>query len=92
MIVTFTKLLVINIVVRSSSESDNNKLMFLSAGCLHNSISLRLAGDKEKKAISEAEANADTNKSNPAKTIAIIAETEGSLNCMESNIFTQRHK
>ena len=54
--VTFTKLLVINIVANKRSESSRRKLIFSSAGCLRSSISFLSEGESEKKAISEAEA------------------------------------
>ncbi|EDM20204.1 hypothetical protein BACCAC_02371 [Bacteroides caccae ATCC 43185] len=75
--VTFTKLLVINIVANKRSESSRRKLIFSSAGCLRSSISFLSEGESEKKAISEAEAKPEASRSTPASTMAIIAEIEG---------------
>ena len=75
--VTFTKLLVINIVANKRSESSRRKLIFSSAGCLRSSISFLSEGESEKKAISEAEAKPEASRSTPVSTMAIIAEIEG---------------
>ena len=40
-------------------------------------MSFRSEGEREKKAISEAEAKAEASRSTPASTMAIIAEIEG---------------
>lgn len=77
--VTFTKLLVMRTVANNRSESSNRLLIFSSAGWLRSSISLRSEGEREKKAISDAEANPEANKSKPAKTMATIAEKEGAV-------------
>ena len=55
-IVTFTKLFVINIVASRRSLSDNKSLILESDGCLRSAIVFKSAGESEKKAISEAEA------------------------------------
>ena len=75
--VTFTKLLDIRIVASKRSESSNKEVIYLSDECSSSSISLRSLGDKEKKAISEADTKPDANNNNTAKDIAIIAPTEG---------------
>ena len=76
-IVTFTKLLVIKIVAsrRSLSSSKLSTRLFTSVST--SSSWLISDGESEKKAISEAEANADSKRSRAAKTIATIAPTDG---------------
>lgn len=76
-IVTFTKLLVIKIVANNRSVSDNKFVIFLSDGCFPSAIAFKSEGEREKKAISEADANPDTNNSKPANTIATIADIDG---------------
>lgn len=76
-IVTFTKLLVINMVANKLSESPSRQLIFSSEEWVRSSISLRSEGDREKKAISDAEAKPEASKSTPAKIMAAIAENEG---------------
>ena len=75
--VTFTKLLVINIVANKRSESSRRKIILSSAGCLRSTISFLSEGESEKIAIYEAEAKPDASRSTPASTMAIIAEIEG---------------
>lgn len=90
--VTLTKLFVIKTVVNNSSESESNLLTFSSAECLPSFISFRFAGVKEKKAISDPEAKAETNNSNIAIIIAIIADIEGALIVIASVSPVQKHK
>ena len=87
--VTFTKLLVINIVANKRSESSRRKLIFSSAGCLRSSISFLSEGESEKKAISEAEAKPEASRSTPASTMAIIAEIEGVFTVIPLKNFSQ---
>ena len=77
MIVTFTKLFVIRMVDSNLSVSSKSLLIFSSDGCFFSSMALRSDGEREKKAISEAEAKPDTSNSKPANTMAIIAEIVG---------------
>lgn len=60
MIKTLTKLFVTNIVANNRSESPSNRLIIGSEICMSSSIEFKSVGDKEKKAISDAEANPDT--------------------------------
>ena len=78
-IVTFTKLLATKIVANNISESANNVLIFLSAEWFSSSISFKSEGEREKNAISDAEAKAETPSKSPANAIAIIAETDGAV-------------
>lgn len=57
--------------------SFNKEVIFSSEGCFFSLIEFISDGDREKKATSEAEVKAEINNSNPAKTIAIIADVEG---------------
>lgn len=91
-IVTFTKLFVIRIVANKRSDLFRSLLIFQSEGCLRSSISFRLDGEREKKAISEAEANPDASKSTPAKTMAIIAEIEGTVTVIPLKKSANWHK
>ena len=77
--VTLTKLLVIRIVANNRSVSSSKRPIFSSDGCLRSAIVLRSAGEREKKAISEAEAKPDTNNNTPAKTMQIKADKEGAV-------------
>ena len=79
MMVTFTKLFVMSTVANRLSELSSKLLIFSSEGCLSSSISFKSEGDREKKAISDAEAKPDANKSTPAEMIARIAANEGGL-------------
>lgn len=64
-------------VANKRSDLLSNLLIFQSDGCLRSSISFKFEGVREKKAISEAEANPDASRSTPAKIMATIAEIEG---------------
>lgn len=93
MIVTFTKLLVMSTVVSNCSLSIKSDSMRLSVRESLDSILFKSEGDKEKNAISDAEANAETNKRSPASTIAIIAGVEGVTIVILLKIFApKRHK
>lgn len=81
--VTFTRLLVISTVVRSCSLSVSNVLIRLSVSVSLDSILFKSDGDSEKKAISDAEANADTNSRSAANTIAKIAGVVGGVTVIE---------
>ena len=50
---------------------------FLIRGCFLSAIAFRSDGEREKKAISEADAKPETSKSKPANTMATTAEIEG---------------
>ena len=76
--VTFTKLFVINIVARRRSESPRQGTYFIVGRMI--AVHQYHSGRKEiseKKAISEAEAKPEASRSTPASTMAIIAEIEG---------------
>ena len=75
--VTFTKLFVINIVARRRSESPNRALHFSSEDDSVHQYHSESEGVSEKKAISEAEAKPEASRSTPASAMAIIAEIEG---------------
>ena len=77
MIVTFTKLLEIKMVANSFSESFNKAIIRPSEECSSSYISLRLFGEREKNAISEADTKPEANNSNTAKLIVTIAPKEG---------------
>jgi len=68
-IVTLTKLLVINIVAKVRSLSLRNIWIFLSFDVLHASISEISDGERLKNAISEPLANPDNNRSMTARTM-----------------------
>ena len=76
-IVTLTKLLVISTVASKLSEFPSKLLIFSSEGCFLSAIAFRSDGEREKKAISEADAKPETSKSKPANTMATTAEIEG---------------
>ena len=75
--VTLTKLLEIRMVANKRSESSNKAVICLSEEWFSSSISLRSLGDKEKKAISEADTKPEAHNNNTARVIAIIAPNEG---------------
>ena len=75
--VTFTKLLEIKMVANNRSESFNKDMMCLSDECSSSSISLRSFGEREKKAISDADTKPDANNNNTAKLMATIAPNVG---------------
>ena len=81
MMVTFTKLFVIKIVASKRSVSAKRLSIFSSAGCFFSSNAFKSDGEREKNAISEADAKPETSKRIPAKTMATIAEIEG--NCTD---------
>ena len=64
--VTFTKLFVIRIVANKRSLLSSRLLIFSSEGCFLSAIAFRSDGEREKKAISEADAKPETSKSKPA--------------------------
>ena len=90
--VTFTKLFVINIVANNRSVSSNKLRIFLSEECFPSSIVLKSDGESEKKAISEAEAKPETSKSKLAKIIAITAEIEGACTDIPLKTSANWHK
>ena len=73
------------IVPNNRSESSSNLSIFLSQVRLLCSISFRSFGDKEKKAISEAETNPDAPSKSAAITMAIMASIEGAETVTPSN-------
>ena len=77
MMVTLTKLLDIKMVANNRSESASKLLICLSEAWFSSSMSFRSLGDKEKKAISEADTKPEANNNNTAKLIATIAPKEG---------------
>ena len=79
MIPTFTKLFVISIVANKRSESARKARIRSSEACFPSSTALISVGDKEKKAISEADANPEHNNKTIAINKAIIAPTLGDI-------------
>jgi len=55
-------------------------------------MAFRSDGEREKKAISEAEAKPDTNNSKPANTMAMIAEIVGLCTDIPLKTFANWHK
>lgn len=92
MMVTFTKLFVINIVASSRSVSASRLLIRSSEGCFPSATVFRSEGESEKKAISAAEAKPDTSSSPPASTMAIRAEIEGVCTVIPLNTSANWHK
>ena len=90
--VTFTKLLEMRIVASNVSESFSNDLMYLSEVWLSSSISFKSLGDKEKKAISEADTKPEANKRSTAKVMATMAPKEGAVTVTLSNKSANWHK
>ena len=76
-IVTFTKLFVMSTVANNFSELAKRLLILISDGWLSSSTSLRSVGEREKKAISDAEANPEAKSNMAARIIARIAEKDG---------------
>jgi hypothetical protein len=76
---TFAKLLVINIVANKRSESSKSFFILLSEEWLPSRISFKSKGEREKKAISEAELKPETSNNKHAKTRAIKASKEGGV-------------
>ena len=74
---TFTKLLAIRIVANNRSESAFKAMIFRSDSCFSSSISLMSVGDREKKAISEAEAKPEQRSNNMAQAKATQAPKLG---------------
>ena len=91
-IVTFTKLFVIKIVANKRSLPSNRLLIFSSDGCFFSAIALKSDGEREKKALSEADAKPETSKSKPANTMAIMAETEGTCTDIPLNTSANWYK
>lgn len=77
--VTFTKLFDINIVASSLSEWSNRYLIFLSATLFSSSILFKSFGEREKKAISEADMKPDAYNNAPANIIDTIAPKDGAV-------------
>lgn len=92
MIVTFTKLFEMRIVANRRSDSSRRFKIFLSLSLLLCSISLISLGESEKNAISEAETNPEQNNRIKAKTMAIMAPTEGGYTVIPSNKLANWHK
>ena len=59
---------------------------------MRSSISLRSDGVREKKAISDAEAKPEANKSKPARIMATIAEKEGAVTVTPLKTSANWHK
>ena len=91
-IVTFTKLLEIRIVANKCSESSSRALIRLSEEVCPSSISLKSPGDREKKAISEADTKPDAYNNITANKIAMIAPMVGAVTVTPSNKSAKRHK
>ena len=86
-IVTLTKLFVINIVARVRSLSPLRYSIFLSAGIRSASISLMSFGVRLKNAISEPLAKPDIISSMAAKMAATYTPAVGSTNVTSLNAF-----
>ena len=65
---------------------------FLVRGMFFSSMAFRSDGEREKKAISEAEAKPDTSNSKPANTMAMIAEIVGLCTDIPLKTFANWHK
>ena len=91
-IVTIKKMCGIKKVASRRSVSDNKALMLESDGCLCSAIVFKSAGESEKKAISEAEANPDTSKRRPAKTMATMDDTVGACTVIPLKTSANWHK
>ena len=89
--VTLTKLLEIRIVANKRSESFSRALIRLSEVCFPSSISLKSTGEREKKAISEADTKPEDNNKT-ANKIAIMAPMVGAVTVTPSNKSAKRHK
>ena len=85
--VTLTKLLEIRIVANKRSESFSRALIRLSEVCFPSSISLKSTGEREKKAISEADTKPEAYNNKTANKIAMIAHM-----VTPSNKSAKRHK
>lgn len=83
---TFTKLLEISIVASSRSESSRSCRILLSAAHLPSSITLKSVGDKEKKAISEAETKAEQPKRTIEMNKAMKAAASGAVTLMPKKV------
>ena len=92
MMVTLTKLLEIKIVASRRSESSNKAMIRLSEEWFSSSISLKSLGDKEKKAISDADTKPEANNNKTARMMAIMAPKEGAVTVTPSNNSAKRHK
>ncbi|KAA6319655.1 hypothetical protein EZS27_030481, partial [termite gut metagenome] len=84
--------LVINIVANKRSESAKSLLILLSEEWLPSRISFKSTGEREKKAISEAELKPETNNNKQAKTRVIKASKEGGVTDIPLKISAMRHK
>ena len=90
--VTLTKLLEIRIVANKRSESFSRALIRLSEVCFPYSISLKSTGEREKKAISEADTKPEAYNNKTANKIAIMAPMVGAVTVTPSNKSAKRHK
>ena len=77
--VTLTKLLEIRIVANKRSESFSRALIRLSEVCFPSSISLKSTGEREKKAISEADTKPEAYNNKTANKIAMMAPMVGAV-------------
>ena len=90
--VTLTKLLEIRIVANKRSESFSRALIRLSEVCFPSSISLKSTGEREKKAICEADTKPEAYNNKTANKIAMIAPMVGAVTVTPSNKSAKRHK
>lgn len=84
---TFTKLLAINMVAKSRSESLLNRKIFASAEFLHSPIKFKSLGLNEKNAISDADTKPEQAKRTTATNNAMIALISGAMNSIEPKRF-----
>ena len=77
--VTLTKLLEIRIVANKRSESFSRALIRLSEVCFPSSISLKSTGEREKKAISEADTKPEAYNNKTEITRYMIAPMVGAV-------------
>ena len=92
MMVTFTKLFVIKIVANKRSLLSSKLLIFSSEECFLSAIAFMSDGEREKKAISEADAKPETSNNTPANTMAITAEREGACTDIPLETSANWHK
>lgn len=86
------KLLEIRIVANKRSESFSRALIRLSEVCFPSSISLKSTGEREKKAISEADTKPEAYNNKTANKIAMMAPMVGAVTVTPSNKSAKRHK
>ena len=79
MAATFARLFVTSKVAHKRSPSSNNLATRSSALFFRSATAFMSEGDKAKKAVSEADEKAESNKNSTAHAKAMIASTEGGV-------------